>query len=803
MKDENGTEYTVLTEVDSRREAFADFYTNKKTSQSARKTRSEEARDIDNSDVSDAKLQKVSEYDKEETEKIFDAAKKRFGVTNDMREAGYILPDGTMLDFTGKHQMDDGIDTSFLNGRRSVDHRDIKQLNYETDGNTETGLNVSMEDFVERGAVRIDANVGVINLSARPTKEQRDMISRLIRRNGGDVSLEIGMDGAVYAEYDGASTAKVLADIDRYFDEGIKPQGDIRYFRTKDGQAYGFTLNGEIYLDPRIATVETPIHEYGHLWSEALREVNPKAWEQLKKEMFGEKDVLDFVTRLYPELKGDDLAEEVFTHFAGKRGAERLRAEQKRMLDENATDILKQSRIMQMFSKLRNLLNEYWQKARDLFAGKVEGIENMTGEQFADMMLSDLMGGFNPNEVAKKAQGVEKAEGVIKAQKADEEGDSAMLSQATEEDLDKEYMSALNVVEKPQRIEKLRNSEPVDVVFSDDYSLERRAAKKWAKENVKGTYTNADTKEEISVSNVSIDKVTSHGEREEAHLKAIKAIPQMIERSIFIDEVKNEKGSGKYDSYRYYVCGLTIDGVPYTAKVVVGVKNGRRYYDHELTQIEKGELIDSLNGIAKPVAENNSPISGYKDKRLLSILQTNSEEIARAEEKMREIRDEKERRKNGIRFREADESRTSKAHNYEVTKIELLEAPSGDNDVTTEPVAMTSNNSISSAKLLQGVEKSYDKGKNLLDESEKSALFRESEDAMLDRLVDEMGYFAGLARKTMKGGGYSKAQRERYARAEWRRAHRNVRGFAEVHGAKAEAVGNASDYFVCHSFVWS
>lgn len=62
----------------------------------------------------------------------------------------------------------------------------------------------------------------------------------------------------------------------------------------------------------------------------------------------------------------------------------------------------------------------------------------------------------------------------------------------------------------------------------------------------------------------------------------------------------------------------------------------------------------------------------------------------------------------------------AEAHNYEVTKIELLEAPSDDSQNANEgPVAMTSTNSISGAKLLQGVEKSYDSGKKLLDESEK------------------------------------------------------------------------------------
>lgn len=39
----------------------------------------------------------------------------------------------------------------------------------------------------------------------------------------------------------------------------------VRFFRTSNGEAYGFTVGGKIYIDPRIATAETPIHEYAHL----------------------------------------------------------------------------------------------------------------------------------------------------------------------------------------------------------------------------------------------------------------------------------------------------------------------------------------------------------------------------------------------------------------------------------------------------------------------------------------------------------------------------------------------------------
>ena len=72
----------------------------------------------------------------------------------------------------------------------------------------------------------------------------------------------------------------------------------------------------------------------------------------------------------------------------------------------------------------------------------------------------------------------------------------------------------------------------------------------------------------------------------------------------------------------------------------------------------------------------------------------------------------------------ADKSFKNLAHSYEVTKIELIEAASDNPNIgTTEHLPMTSNNSISATNLLQGVEKSYDSGKKLLDESENKASF--------------------------------------------------------------------------------
>ena len=113
----------------------------------------------------------------------------------------------------------------------------------------------------------------------------------------------------------------------------------------------------------------------------------------------------------------------------------------------------------------------------------------------------------------------------------------------------------------------------------------------------------------------------------EAHLKSLAVTPQLIENAIFIDELPNEKGNGKYDSYRYYVCGLKIGGVDYTVKVTIGVKQGKRYYDHSLTEIEKGNLYEIANGFTSTGGAPVPSSAEYKDKRLLSLLQTNSSKV--------------------------------------------------------------------------------------------------------------------------------------------------------------------------------
>lgn len=205
--------------------------------------------------------------------------------------------------------------------------------------------------------------------------------------------------------------------------------------------------------------------------------------------------------------------------------------------------------------------------------------------------------------------------------------------------------------EKVGRIEKLRNSPSVEIsgdeIFIDqDIKQYRKNAKAYGL-SLRGEYINLDTGKKIQLSRGSIEEVITHSIVENGHLQSIAAIPGIIENSIYIDTIKNEDVDKKPDvtSYDYYVCGLKIGSVDYTVKAVVATsKSGERYYDHKLTQIEKGKLIpdahvidhwQELNPLSNSEVSTDPVIhkSGedtsieHKDKRLISILQINGSKV--------------------------------------------------------------------------------------------------------------------------------------------------------------------------------
>ena len=194
-------------------------------------------------------------------------------------------------------------------------------------------------------------------------------------------------------------------------------------------------------------------------------------------------------------------------------------------------------------------------------------------------------------------------------------------------DMAAERKSAMT--EKQRRIEKLRRSEPVVATgeeYKGKYELNNKSAADYIIKSIKGEYVNKDTGVPIKITRKGAFKITRHDAENEAHLKSIALIPRLIENAVFVEEEPNSKANNGFDSYRYYVAGLNMAGSDYTVKMAVGVKNGETYYDHSLTEIEKSNLINRIDEISSSFTDNKIAISDLKDKRLVSILQTDEEE---------------------------------------------------------------------------------------------------------------------------------------------------------------------------------
>lgn len=143
---------------------------------------------------------------------------KQLGFTSDPKKAGYLTPEGKMIDMSGAVDMsprDRGYATS-----RALDHR-------------EAGGTAGMQELIGVGHIRYLPESGMFDMAGPPSQKQRSLISRLIAEHDGEVVIEaqkgIGRwdasnefyqrgDDHFYHEYPaGTRASKVLADLDRYY----------------------------------------------------------------------------------------------------------------------------------------------------------------------------------------------------------------------------------------------------------------------------------------------------------------------------------------------------------------------------------------------------------------------------------------------------------------------------------------------------------------------------------------------------------------------------------------------------------
>jgi len=187
----------------------------------------------------------------------------QLGETLNPNEAGYIKPDGSLADFSGKRE-------GGQPGTRSFDHR-------------EAGGTAGMQEVIAYGWVRMDENSGSLDIAKMPTPAQLSAITRMAQRKFGEIVLDLEDGLGEWRETDGYYINPRRRWSQQY-PEGTKPQriiNDIKKFfggdtpntlfqtQQQGGNVKGWTkfISGTRALIGATskADISTVIHEYAHV----------------------------------------------------------------------------------------------------------------------------------------------------------------------------------------------------------------------------------------------------------------------------------------------------------------------------------------------------------------------------------------------------------------------------------------------------------------------------------------------------------------------------------------------------------
>lgn len=204
----------------------------------------------------------IKKLDFKPDEKLIERAVENFGTTKNTKEAFYILPDGRMLDGSGRHW---GADERDIAGQRQVDQQDITEVIDDYDSPSD-----AMYKWMGRtGAMRFDQIVGIASVARKPTPEQLKILKKVSKGKYLALSLQTP-EGRIVddAEFDHASPDQ----IDEFFEEALEKaaQGvQGAYAQTDDARGSFSPSRNTITLGAQ-ADLSTFSHEMGHWYLENL-----------------------------------------------------------------------------------------------------------------------------------------------------------------------------------------------------------------------------------------------------------------------------------------------------------------------------------------------------------------------------------------------------------------------------------------------------------------------------------------------------------------------------------------------------
>ncbi|MCF0181175.1 MAG: hypothetical protein HUK11_02800, partial [Muribaculaceae bacterium] len=165
-----------------------------------------------------------------------------------------------------------------------------------------------------------------------------------------------------------------------------------QFLKTTNGEVYGFVKDGVVYLDPDMMSADVPIHEYGHLWDNALMRRNPEMWARWKDLVRGTKLWADVLAdENYADIRDNEdlVASEVKSRLSGAEG-ERLLAELESEA-ESANNPNERESQLGLVARIKALLTEMWEHTKRWLAESDVFRDEFSKEQIMSMDVRDFV----------------------------------------------------------------------------------------------------------------------------------------------------------------------------------------------------------------------------------------------------------------------------------------------------------------------------------------------------------------------------------------------------------------------------
>ena len=365
-------------------------------------------------------------------------------------------------------------------------------------------------------------------------------------------------------------------------EEGRYPKTDFKKVYNISDKTLKALVSAGIIDDNEWHHASTPIHEYTHLWAEALRKVNPKEWQNIVSLMKKQTHLWDKVKNDYPELKTDDeIADEVLAHYSGERGKKLLDEEYNKIRDNNKMNIFDKAKMLQAINNVREALRKFWKGVADLF-----NIHFTSAEEVADKVLSDLLEGVNPNEVKSEEEKIiERAKADGTYMKAPNGKKSNLNEKQWVQVRTKAFKKWFGDWEKSFQKKFLLSDNVVDKLKGDEFKSDgvplTEKVDKYYKEKYNGK-VDRDDLGEVILDKRSVKDSIAHGIGK-LKASAFAGVPEVIKKGLIIDKQENWKGRN-YNSVTI-AAPIEIGGENYVCVAIVirgKATSKNSFYLHEV-----------------------------------------------------------------------------------------------------------------------------------------------------------------------------------------------------------------------------